>query len=177
MGDNMKKKRACFVGNPNVGKSSLFNFLTHKNEHTGNWTGKTVKNAYATFSYKDTLWEVVDLPGTYSLIGESQEEKIASSFVCSLDYDLAVVVLDASNIERSIVLLLEVLDVTDKVIICLNLMDEATSQKINIDVLKLQQRLNVPIIITKASDGTGCARLCDEMNHFRVNPNIFKVKQ
>ncbi len=176
MGDDMKKKRACFVGNPNVGKSSLFNFLTHKNEHTGNWTGKTVKNAYATFSYKDTLWEVVDLPGTYSLIGESKEEQIASSFVCSLDYDLAVVVLDASNIERSIVLLLEVLDVTDKVIICLNLMDEATSQKINIDVLKLQQRLNVPIVITKASDGTGCARLCDEMNHFKVNPNIFKVK-
>lgn len=176
MGDNMKKKRACFVGNPNVGKSSLFNFLTHKNEHTGNWTGKTVKNAYATFSYKDTLWEVVDLPGTYSLIGESKEEKIASSFVCSLDYDLAVVVLDASNLERSIVLLLEVLDVTDRVIVCLNLMDEAKAQKINIDVLKLQQRLNVPIVITKASDGTGCARLCDEMNHFKVNPNIFKVK-
>ena len=175
MGDGMKKKRACFVGNPNVGKSSLFNFLTHKNEHTGNWTGKTVKNAYATFSYKDTLWEVVDLPGTYSLIGESKEEKIASSFVCSLDYDLAVVVLDASNLERSIVLLLEVLDVTDRVIVCLNLMDEAKAQKIDIDLIKLQKRLNIPIVITKASEGIGCARLCDEMNHFKANSNIFKV--
>ena len=171
----MKKKRACFIGNPNVGKSSLFNFLTHKNEHTGNWTGKTVKNAYATFSYKDTLWEVVDLPGTYSLIGESKEEKIASSFVCSLDYDLAVVVLDASNLERSIVLLLEVLDVTDRVIVCLNLMDEAKAQKIDIDLIKLQKRLNIPIVITKASEGIGCARLCDEMNHFKANSNIFKV--
>ena len=175
MGDGMKKKRACFIGNPNVGKSSLFNFLTHKNEHTGNWTGKTVKNAYATFSYKDTLWEVVDLPGTYSLIGESKEEKIASSFVCSLDYDLAVVVLDASNLERSIVLLLEVLDVTDRVIVCLNLMDEAKAQKIDIDLIKLQKRLNIPIVITKASEGIGCARLCDEMNHFKANSNIFKV--
>ena len=171
----MKKKRACFIGNPNVGKSSLFNFLTHKNEHTGNWTGKTVKNAYATFSYKDTLWEVVDLPGTYSLIGESKEEKIASSFVCSLDYDLAIVVLDASNLERSIVLLLEVLDVTDRVILCLNLMDEAKAQKIDIDLIKLQKRLNIPLVITKASEGVGCVRLCDEMNHFKANPNIFKV--
>ena len=175
MGDGMKKKRACFIGNPNVGKSSLFNFLTHKNEHTGNWTGKTVKNAYATFSYKDTLWEVVDLPGTYSLIGESREEKIASSFVCSLDYDLAIVVLDASNLERSIVLLLEVLDVTDRVIVCLNLMDEAKAQKIDIDLIKLQKRLNIPLVITKASEGVGCVRLCDEMNHFKANPNIFKV--
>ena len=101
----MKVKKACFIGNPNVGKSSLFNCLTHSNEHTGNWTGKTVACASSKFVYKDTLWEVVDLPGTYSLHYESEEESITSRYVLGRNYDLAIVVADASNLEKSITIL------------------------------------------------------------------------
>ena len=111
----MKRKKACFIGNPNVGKSTIFNILTNKTQHTGNWTGKTVENEVGEFTYKNILWEVIDLPGTYSLIGESKEEKIASQYIQEEDYDIAVVVLDATNLERSIEILLEVLDIKTNV--------------------------------------------------------------
>ena len=87
----MNKKRVCLIGNPNVGKSSVFNALTHQSQHTGNWTGKTVSNAIGEFCYKNTVWEVIDLPGTYSLVGESEEEKIASKFIQEKNYDVAII--------------------------------------------------------------------------------------
>ena len=162
----MKRKRACFIGNPNVGKSSLFNALTHANEHTGNWTGKTVKNAEKTFVYQDTLWEVVDLPGTYSLIYESEEEKVASDFVFQGIYDVAIVVCDASNLERSIAILFEVMDVTSKVILCVNLMDEAKKMKISIDEELLKKRISIPIVFMSVKERKGLKELCDTMNHY-----------
>ena len=162
----MKRKRACFIGNPNVGKSSLFNALTHANEHTGNWTGKTVKNAEKTFVYQDTLWEVVDLPGTYSLIYESEEEKVASDFVFQGIYDVAIVVCDASNLERSIAILFEVMDVTSKVILCVNLMDEAKKMKISIDEELLKKRISIPTIFMSVKERKGLKELCDTMNHY-----------
>lgn len=124
----MKKKKACLIGNPNVGKSSIFNTLTGSLQHTGNWTGKTVANEKGIFEYLDTEWELIDLPGTYSLIGESPEEKIASKFVLEGKYDVAIVIADATNLERSIKIILEVIDVQENVIVCLNLMDEAEKE-------------------------------------------------
>lgn len=167
----MKKKRACFIGNPNVGKSSLFNILTHSNQHIGNWTGKTVENEYSEFVYKDTKWEIVDLPGTYSLIGESEEEKVASNYVFKKNYDVAIVVADATNLERSMEIVLEVLDVTKDVILCLNLMDEAKKRNIIIDVDCLTKKLNIPVIKTSAKQKIGLQELCEQMNHYeRLEP-------
>lgn len=160
----MKVKKACFIGNPNVGKSSLFNCLTHSTEHTGNWTGKTVACASSKFVYKDTLWEVVDLPGTYSLHYESEEESITSRYVLERNYDLAIVVVDASNLEKSITILFEVLDVTNKVILCVNLMDEAEKMHLEIDKELLQERLDIPVIFMSVKDGIGVKGLCEEMN-------------
>ena len=161
----MKKKKACLIGNPNVGKSSIFNALTGSLQHTGNWTGKTVANEEGVFEYLDTEWKLIDLPGTYSLIGESPEEKIASKFVLENKYDVAIVVADATNLERSIEIILEVIDVKDNVIVCLNLMDEAEKRNIMIDEKKLAKNLNVPIILTSAKEKRGFKELLDTMNN------------
>ena len=165
----MKERKACFVGNPNVGKSSLFNCLTHRSEHTGNWTGKTVASASGEFVYKDTLWKVVDLPGTYSLHYESEEEKVASRYVLERDYDLAIVVADASNLEKGMTLLFEVLDITNRVILCVNLIDEARKMKISIHEELLKQRIDIPVVFMSVKNGVGVVELCEEMNHFQEN--------
>ncbi len=171
----MKKRSACLIGNPNVGKSSIFNSLTGSLQHTGNWTGKTVSNEKKEFVYQDTLWELVDLPGTYSLMCESDEEKIASDFVLENDYDLAVVICDATNLERSMELLLEVLDVKKEVVVALNLMDEARKRQIFIDKELLEKKLGIPVVLTSAKEGVGLDILLEKMNH-AVFTNTFLVE-
>jgi len=170
-------KKVCLIGNPNVGKSSLFNILTNKNQHTGNWTGKTVDAESGMFVYKNNIWEVIDLPGTYSLIGESEEEKITSEYVLNKNYDLAIVVADATNIERSMTLILEVLDVTQNIIVALNLKDEAKKRNIKIDTKKLEKKLGIKIIETSMKEKTGLEDLCNEMSSFEENKNCLEIER
>lgn len=151
----MKNKKIALIGNPNVGKSTVFNALTGMHQHTGNWPGKTVENAYGECQYQDHLFTIYDLPGTYSLIHHSMEEKVASDFICFSSYDVAVVVCDAVSLERSLNLVLQTMEIISNVVVCVNLMDEAKKKKIHIDLKKLEELLGVPVIGTSAARNEG----------------------
>lgn len=134
------------AGNPNVGKSTVFNALTGMNQHTGNWPGKTVTNAQGVFCTAARRYILVDIPGTYSLMAHSQEEEIARDFLCFGAPDAVVVVCDATCLERNLNLVLQVLEITKRVIVCVNLMDEAERRRIRVDFETLSARLGVPVI-------------------------------
>lgn len=151
----------ALAGNPNVGKSTVFNSLTGLNQHTGNWPGKTVTNAQGHYKHKDKNFILVDIPGTYSLMSSSSEEEVARNFVCFGKPDTTVVVADATCLERNLNLVLQTLEITDKVVVCVNLMDEATRKKIRIDMDKLSKRLGVPVIGTSARSNNGLKELMD----------------
>lgn len=139
------------VGNPNVGKSSVFNGLTGLHQHTGNWPGKTIENSYGTYQYEDKKCLLVDLPGTYSLDSYSKEEEVTKEFVDSNEYDGIIVVVDATSLERNLNLTLQILERTKKVVICVNLLDEARKKGIDIDLDKLSEILGVPVVGTIAT--------------------------
>lgn len=146
------KKVIALAGNPNVGKSTVFNALTGKNQHTGNWIGKTVANAYG---YCDTdmhSYVMVDIPGTYSLMAHSREEEVARNFICFGKADAIVVVCDATCLERNLNLALQIMEITPNVLICVNLLDEAKRKGIHIDMEQLSRRLGVPVVGTVARD-------------------------
>jgi ferrous iron transport protein B len=149
----------ALAGNPNTGKSTLFNELTGLNQHTGNWPGKTVTNAKGTFKYKDREFLIVDLPGTYSLLANSVEEEVARDFICFGNPKITIVIADATCLERNLNLALQVMEITDNVIVCLNLMDEAKRKGIDINVKLLENKLGVPVIPTVARDGKGINEL------------------
>src|SRR5690554_3673122 len=138
-------------GNPNVGKSTVFNRLTGLNQHTGNWPGKTVTNAYGSYKYKGSNFILVDIPGTYSLMANSVEEEVARDFICFGEPHTTVIVVDATCLERNLNLVLQTLEITTNVVVCVNLMDEAKRKKINIDLNKLSQELGVPVVGTNAT--------------------------
>ena len=140
----------ALAGNPNVGKSTLFNALTGLHQHTGNWPGKTVCTAQGRCSHRGEDFLLVDLPGTYSLMAHSAEEEVARDFLCFGDYDAVCVVCDATALERGLNLVLQVLELTGRVVVCVNLMDEARRKGIHLDLPLLSRRLGVPVVGTQA---------------------------
>lgn len=152
-GDN--KPIIALAGNPNTGKSTIFNALTGLRQHTGNWPGKTVSRAEGYYKYKEQEFLLIDLPGTYSLLVNSTEELIARDFICFARPDLTIVVADATNLERNLNLTLQVLELSSNVILVLNLMDEAKRKGIKIAVDELENSLQIPVIPAVARDGKG----------------------
>lgn len=158
-----KTIRIGLVGNPNVGKSTVFNALTGLKQHTGNWTGKTVTNAVGNFIYHGKEYELVDLPGTYSLVAHSAEEEVTRDFVWQGKYDQILVVCDAVCLERNLNLVLQIRDITKQVIVCVNLMDEAKKKKIQIDLPQLAAELGLPVVGMSARQGEGLEQLKQQL--------------
>lgn len=140
----------ALAGNPNVGKSTIFNSLTGMHQHTGNWPGKTIANATGKCIYKDTNFLFVDIPGTYSIMSNSEEEEIARDYICFGNPDATVVVVDATCLERNLNLVFQVMEITDNIILCVNLLDEAKKKKIRIDLENLEKELGIPVVGTIA---------------------------
>ena len=145
----------ALAGNPNVGKSTVFNFLTGLHQHTGNWTGKTVQNACGSFSCGENSYTLVDIPGTYSILAHSAEEEAARDFICFGGAQGVAVVCDASCLERNLNLVLQILEITPHVIVCVNLIDEARKKQISVDCEKLSALLGVPVYPAAARSGEG----------------------
>lgn len=142
--------KITLAGNPNTGKSTIFNSLTGMHQHTGNWTGKTVENAAGIYNYKNKKFLLVDIPGTYSLMTDSEEEKIARDYISSKIADVTVIIVDATRLERNLNLVYQILSLIDNVIVCVNLLDEAKSKGININLELLSKELGVPVVGTIA---------------------------
>ena len=149
----------ALVGNPNVGKSTLFNALTHLNQHTGNWPGKTVEVARGRYLYRDTTYTLVDLPGTYSLHSGSAEEGVTRDYLLSGEADVTLVVVDATCLERNLALVLQVTAAAWPVVVCVNLLDEAARKHIQVDLGKLQALLGCPVTGAAARSGRGISQL------------------
>ena len=162
----MSEKKALTIalaGNPNTGKSTVFNALTGLSQHTGNWPGKTVVNAQGNFSYRKKDFLLVDLPGTYSLIANSPDEEAARDFLCFEKPDATVVVVDATCLERNLNLVLQILEITGRVVVCVNLMDEAERKGIQIDISILEQELGVPCVGAIARNKAGFPELLEKV--------------
>ena len=145
----------ALAGNPNTGKSTVFNALTGLRQHTGNWPGKTVTRAEGGYSYDNSRYKLIDLPGTYSLLSTSQDEEVARNFILFGRPDVTVIVVDASRLERNLNLVLQVLEITNKAVLCLNLMDEAERHGIKIDDRSLARDLGIPVVPTSARSNEG----------------------
>ena len=154
-------KVIALAGNPNVGKSTVFNELTGLNQHTGNWPGKTVTNAQGQYTHKGMHTILVDIPGTYSLMAHSAEEEVARDFICFGGADGVVVVCDATCLERNLNLVLQTMEITDRVVVCVNLMDEAEKKNIRIDFDQLSENLGVPVVGASARSRKGLDELMD----------------
>ena len=164
-----KKKETDLVialaGNPNVGKSTVFNEMTGLNQHTGNWPGKTVTSAVGYFERGSQGFILVDIPGTYSLFPSSPEEEVARDFLVSGEYDCTVVVCDATSLERNLALVLQIREITPRIVVCVNLMDEAKKKGITVDIEALKTELGVEVVATEARSGKGLSSLCDAILH------------
>ena len=147
--------RVALAGNPNVGKSTLFNALTGLRQHTGNWAGKTVATAKGEYTFQGEKYQLIDLPGTYSLAAHSEEEAVARDYIQSGQADAVVVVCDATCLERNLILALQVLELTGKALVCVNLMDEAKRLGVEVDLDGLSKQLGVPVVGASAGREQG----------------------
>ena len=156
----------ALAGNPNVGKSTIFNALTGMNQHTGNWPGKTVSNEQGYFSTDENSYVLVDIPGTYSLMAHSTEEEIARNYLCFGKPDIVVVVCDATCLERNLNLVLQTCEITKKVILCINLIDEAKKKNIEIDTKKIESELGISVVTTAANKKSSIKNLTDILDNY-----------
>jgi Fe2+ transport system protein B len=161
----------ALAGNPNTGKTTVFNALTGLRMHTGNWPGKTISRAEGAFSYDDKRFKVVDLPGTYSLLSASPDEEVARGFLLFGQPDVTLIVVDATSLERNLNLTLQVLQITRRAVLCLNLMDEARAHKIDIDARNLSRELGIPVVPCAARSGEGIPELLREIAAMAARPD------
>ncbi len=164
----------ALAGNPNTGKSTVFNRLTGLRQHTGNWPGKTVVRAEGGFSYEDARYKLIDLPGTYSLLSTSVDEEVARDFILFGQPDVTVIVADATRLERNLNLVLQVLEITDRAVVCLNLMDEAKRHGLEVDDRRLARDLGVPVVPTAARQNEGIPELIDTIRQVALGQVVTK---
>lgn len=161
-------RKIALLGNPNVGKSTVFNSLTGMKQHTGNWPGKTVESSMGEYEYNGKKYEIYDLPGTYSLVPHSKEEEVVRDFICYNEYDAVAIVCDAVCLERNLNLAIQVMSVCKNVVVCINLMDEAEKKKIKIDLIGISKELKMPVIGMVARNKVGLSdfkRVVDEVTN------------
>lgn len=164
----------ALAGNPNTGKSTLFNSLTGLRQHTGNWPGKTVTRAEGGFAYQGSHYKLVDLPGTYSLLSTSTDEEIARDFILFGQPDVTVIVVDATRLERNLNLVCQVLEITGRAVVCLNLMDEAERHRLSVDERSLARELGVPVVPAAARQGRGVPLLIDMIHQVATGSFVCK---
>jgi len=164
----------ALAGNPNTGKSTVFNNLTGLKQHTGNWPGKTVTRAEGGFEYNNSKYKLVDLPGTYSLLSTSTDEEVARDFILFGQPDVTVIVADATRLERNLNLVLQILEITERAVLCLNLMDEAERNKIKIDARMLSKDLGIPVIPTVARYNKGMSELLNSIYEVAAGKYVCK---
>jgi Fe2+ transport system protein B len=167
----------ALAGNPNTGKSTVFNALTGLRQHTGNWPGKTVVRAEGAYSYEQKKYKLIDLPGTYSLLSTSQDEEVARNFILFGQPDVTVIVADATRLELNLNLVLQILEITNRAILCLNLMDEAKRHHIEIDQRELAKRLGIPVIATTARSQQGIPELLQTIQQMAEGQLIAKPRK
>lgn len=166
-------------GNPNTGKSTIFNNLTGLRQHTGNWPGKTVARAEGGFEFNNKKYKLVDLPGTYSLLSTSTDEEVARNFILFGQPDVTVIVVDATKLERNLNLVLQILEITDRVVLVLNLIDEANRKNIQINERELSKQLGIPVVPANARNKTGMDELLKYVHQVAIGQYIckpYKVK-